>query len=578
MNGDFDPVETEILKNALESLVDEMAMTILRTAYSNNLKNSMDFSTALCQSSGELIAQGLTLPLHLGSVPHAMQSIFATFGDDIRPGDIYLLNDPYAGGTHLPDFYIFKPVFLDGVLACYLVTIAHHADVGGMVAGGNGCDATEIFQEGIRIPPLKLYDAGVPNESVFKLIRANVRVPRLVLGDIRAQLSACHVGERRVTPLFGRYGHEELQARFSALLDYTERLARQAIAELPDGEYAFTDYIDDDGFDPGPIPIAVTVRVHGDSMTVDFTGTSPQVRGGINSPIPFTRSAVYACVRSLMGEEIPNNEGYFRPIEVIAPKSSVVNPSMPAPVAARGLTGYRTANAVMGALAKLAPERIPACEVGGDTGVSIGGYDDDGNPFVYLEFLFGSWGGKPWSDGTDAMASIVVNFSNNPVEVVEAELPLRIERYGYVPDSEGAGKFRGGLALVRDYRLRERRATLQLRSDRHKTVAYGLAGGLPGAHSQNILNPDTEARVLTSKATETIYENDLFRHMVSGAGGWGNPLERDPQLVLDDVQNEKVTRERAQAVYGVVVTPAGELDTEATEHCRAACSGDPAGG
>ena len=212
MNGDFDPVETEILKNALESLVDEMAMTILRTAYSNNLKNSMDFSTALCQPSGELIAQGLTLPLHLGSVPHAMQSIFATFGDDIRPGDIYLLNDPYAGGTHLPDFYIFKPVFLDGVLACYLVTIAHHADVGGMVAGGNGCDATEIFQEGIRIPPLKLYDAGVPNESVFKLIRANVRVPRLVLGDIRAQLSACHVGERRVTPLFGRYGHEDLQA------------------------------------------------------------------------------------------------------------------------------------------------------------------------------------------------------------------------------------------------------------------------------------------------------------------------------------------------------------------------------
>ena len=227
--------ETEILKNALESLVDEMAMTVLRTAYSNNLKNSMDFSTALCQPSGELIAQGLTLPLHLGSVPHAMESIFATFGDNMQPGDVYMLNDPYAGGTHLPDIYIFKPVFLDGVLACHLVSIAHHADVGGMVAGGNGCDATEIFQEGIRIPPLKLYAAGEPNEAVFELMRANVRVPRLVLGDLRAQLSACHVGERRVKSLFARYGHEDLQARFSALLDYTERLARQAIASFPDG-------------------------------------------------------------------------------------------------------------------------------------------------------------------------------------------------------------------------------------------------------------------------------------------------------------------------------------------------------
>ena len=265
------------------------------------------------------------------------------------------------------------------------------------------------------------------------------------------------MGERRVTTLFERYGLPELLERFDALLDYTERLARQAIAALPDGEYTFTDYLDDDGFDPGPIPITVAVRVHGDSITADFTGTAPQVRGGINSPIPFSRSAVYACVRCLLGEEVPNNEGYFRPIEVIAPPGTIVNPRMPAPVAARGLTGFRIANAVLGALAQLAPERIPACEMGGDTGVSIGGYDASGTPFVYLEFLYGSSGGRPWGDGTDGLTSIVVNFSNNPVEVVESELPLRLERYGYVPDSEGAGQYRGGLSLVREYRCWKRR-------------------------------------------------------------------------------------------------------------------------
>ena len=393
-------------------------------------------------------------------------------------------------------------------------------------------------------------------------------MPRLVLGDLRAQLAACHMGERRVTTLFERYGLPELLERFDALLDYTERLARQAIAALPDGEYTFTDYLDDDGFDPGPIPITVAVRVHGDSITADFTGTAPQVRGGINSPIPFSRSAVYACVRCLLGEEVPNNEGYFRPIEVIAPPGTIVNPLMPAPVAARGLTGFRIANAVLGALAQLAPERIPACEMGGDTGVSIGGYDASGTPFVYLEFLYGSSGGRPWGDGTDGLTSIVVNFSNNPVEVVESELPLRLERYGYVPDSEGAGQYRGGLSLVREYRLLEETATLQLRTDRHKHLPYGLAGGQAGTPTQNILNPDGAAQVLSSKPTLTIRRDDVFRHAEAGAGGWGNPLERDPALVLADVRNEKVSRQRARSVYGVAITPAGDIDWPATEQLR----------
>src|SRR5438093_935808 len=318
-----DPILLELIKNALDAIVDEMAIALVRTAYSNNLKNAMDMSCALCDAEGRLIAQGLTLPLHLGSIPDAMAQVRRKFVGRIEPGDVFILNDPFEGGTHLPDFYIFKPIFLDGGLVGWSASIGHQLDVGGKTPGGNGCDATEIFQEGLRIPPLKLYDAGRPVDAIFELIDRNVRVPR-------------------------------------------------------------------------------------------------QVKGAINSPLPFTKSAVYACVRHLIGGEPPNNEGYFRPIEVIAPAGTVVNPVPPAAVAARGLTGFRMANTMFGALAQIAPDRVFACEMGGDTGVSFGGYDAERRPFVFLEFLFGSWGGRPTRDGGDACSSAVVNFANNPIEVIES--------------------------------------------------------------------------------------------------------------------------------------------------------------
>jgi hypothetical protein len=270
-----------------------------------------------------------------------------------------------------------------------------------------------------------------------------------------------------------------------ALLDQAERLARAAIRAMPDGVYEFTDWLDDDGIDPDPIPLRVRITIAGDRLVADLTGSARQVKGGINSPLPFTKSAVYATVRHLIGGEPPNNEGYFRPIEVIAPPGTIVNPVLPAAVAARGLTGFRLANALFGALARIAPDRVFACEVGGDTGVSIGGYDAERRPFVFLEFLFGSWGGRPDKDGVDANSSAVVNFSNNPVEVIEAEYPIAIERYGFVPDSGGPGKFRGGLALVREYRFLEAESVLQLRTDRRRFLPYGLAGGAAGhAHGE----------------------------------------------------------------------------------------------
>jgi N-methylhydantoinase B len=314
-----EPILLELVKHAVDAIVDEMAIALVRTAYSNNLKNSMDMSCALCDARGRLIAQGMTLPLHLGSIPDAMGCIIRKFGASVRPGDVFILNDPYEGGTHLPDFYIVKPVWLSDALIGWAATIGHQLDVGGMTPGGNGCDATEIFQEGLRIPPMRLYDRGEPVDAVFEIIERNVRVPRQVLGDVRAQLAACAAGEKGLLDLIGRYGAERFDACTDALLDQAERLARNAIRAMPDGSYAFEDWIDDDGIEPGPIPIRVTITVAGDRLFADFTGTAPQVKGAINSPLPFTKSAVYACVRHLIGGDPPNNEGYFRPIEVLAP-------------------------------------------------------------------------------------------------------------------------------------------------------------------------------------------------------------------------------------------------------------------
>jgi N-methylhydantoinase B len=513
-NEGADPITRELTRNALDALVDEMALTLVRTAYSSNLKNSLDLSAAVCDAGGRLIAQGLTLPLHLGSVPEYMRAVRARFGDEMRPGDTYITNDPYEGGSHLPDLYLCRPIFREGVLAAFLVCIAHHTDIGGRTPGGNGCDATELYQEGLRVPLVRLYDRDVPNETVFEFIARNVRIPRQVLGDLRAQLAALHTGERGLRALFERYDAATLGACCEAL------------------------------------------PVEGETLTVDFAGTSPQVRGGINCPLSFSQSAVYACVRGLMPAGLPNNEGYFRPIQVRIPEGSILNPRPPAPVAARGLTGFRVANAVFGALAQVAPDRVPAAEIGGDTGVSFGGYLPPARtPFVFLEFLYGSWGGRPDRDGIDGVASAVVNFSNNPVEVLESELPLRVEQYGYVPDTGGPGKFRGGLSLVRDFRLLADEATLQIRADRMRHRPYGLHGGQPGAPSQNVLNPEAEASVLSPKPTLTIRRGDVFRHVAAGAGGWGDPRERDVDRVLEDVREGKVTLSHARDAYGVVIDP-----------------------
>jgi N-methylhydantoinase B len=567
-----DPIGFQLFKNTLLSIADEMALTILRTAYSGVLKDNMDYSTAFCDPDGHTVAQGLTLPGHLSSFPDALAAVIRRYGDRMRPGDVYALNDPFEGGMHLPDVFILKPIFHEGERVAFAATICHQTDMGGRVAGSNASDSTEIFQEGLRIPPVKMYDAGEPNETLFRLIEKNVRLPVRVFGDMRAQLAACHIAEQAFARLIAKHGRDQVRAYMREIIDYTERLTRAALRELPDGEWAFTDYIDDDGIDFGvPIPLTVTVRKQGDRMVCDWTGTSPQVKGAINNTASYTRAATYTCIKSVLPHEILCNAGFYRPIEVLVPPASIASAVPPAACAARGLTGFRMIDTVFGALAQMLPDRVIAASEGGNTGVSIGGYHADRTPFIFVEFICSAWGGRPWADGIDGNANLFANMSLPSAEVTETEQPLQILCCELMRDVGGPGKYRGGMSVRRAYRLLADEAVLQVRADRHTFRPYGLYGGSPGKPSRNLLRSDGQERELTAKLTMTpMRKGDVFVHEQPGAGGWGDPLERDPARVLRDVRNDFVSPEAARADYGVVLDPAAlSVDATATEELRA---------
>ena len=566
-----DPIAFELFKNSIFSIADEMALTITRTTYSGVLKDNMDFSTAVADAEGKLVAQGLTLPGHLGSIPTALEAVLRHFRDDMVPGDVFIMNDPFDGGMHLPDIFIFKPIYVEGERLAFSASVCHHTDVGGRVAGSNASDSTEIYAEGLRIAPLKLYEGGKPNQTLFTIIEKNVRVPVRVFGDLRAQLAACHIAEQQFTELVGRYGTEKTKIYMEEVIDYAERMTRAAIRELPDGVYSFEDWIDDDGVDFGkPIRLFVCMTKKDDGIVADWTGSSPQVKGAINATLSWTKAATYTAIKCVLPNDIPSNEGVFRAIDVIAPPGTITNAVLPASCAARGLTGFRSLDCALGAVAMMVPDRVCAASDGGNTGITIGGYYADRSPFIYVDFTTGAWGGRPWADGLEGNTNLLINMASQPIEVTEAEHPLEILTYEFVADRAGPGKFRGGAPFRRDYRFLEEEGILQVRSDRRDFRPYGLYGGKPGKPSTNYLNPESENRFLTAKVTMDIHRGDIFRHELAGAGGWGDPLERDPMLVLKDVRNEKVSLESARKDYGVIlVTDTWTVDFEATETLRA---------
>lgn len=564
-----DPVAFELFKNALIAIADEMALTITRTTYSGVLKDNMDFSTAFCDGQGRLIAQGLTLPGHLGSLPTALKSALDRFGDNIVDGDVLCLNDPYAGGMHLPDIFVFKPIFHDGQRMAFAATICHHTDVGGRVAGSNAADSTEIYQEGLRIPPTKLYSVGQPNETMFDLLRTNVRLPVQVEADLRAQLAACHIAERQFLEIVEDQGVDQTIDLMDELINYSERLARAAISKLPDGEWSFEDWIDDDGVDLGkPIRLFVTFRKSGDRIQADWTGSNPQVRGAINNTFSFTQAASYCAIRCVLDGDIPTNEGFFRAIDVVAPPGTIAKMRLPGACAARGLTGFRMIDCALGALAMMAPDKVMAASDGGNTGISIGGWDADRKPFVYVDFTCGAWGARPWADGLEGNANIFSNMASQSVEITEAEHPVEILRYEFLADRAGAGLYRGGAPFAREYRITADAASLQVRADRANFRPYGLYGGGAGRHARNALNPGTSSeQELAPKFTMDVKAGDVLLHELAGPGGWGDPLERAPADVLDDVVDELVSEAGARRDYGVVINDLN-IDDAATKALR----------
>ncbi len=541
-----DAFTAEVVRATLRSLADEMAVTVLRTAHSEVVRDSMDYSTSLFDAGGRVIAQGLTLGLHLGAMPEALEQLLVRFAGNVNEGDVFILNDPDAGGMHLPDIFLFQPVFSGGELVAFAGCVAHHVDVGGRRPGSNAPDSTEIFQEGLQIPPLKLYDRGAANETLLAILERNVRPPSVVLGDLRAQLAACHLAARGIEELAARHGNARLQRFIDGALDHAEEVSRELIAALDDGRYEFTDHIDDDGFESGPIKLHVVIEVSGDSATVDLSGCAPQVASALNSTASFSRAAVYAAIFAALGapEEL-SNEGLYRPLTIITRPGTIVDAVRPAARAARALTGFRVVDLVLGALHGAAPGRVPAGGEGGVTMLAISESSTDGSrSSVFVEFTSGSRGGAPWGDGMDGTSPLGGNTSNVPAEMIELHHPIRVERYGFVSGSGGEGRHRGGLSIERQMRFLGEQGMRQMRADRRRFAPYGLDGGGSGAPSSNVLNPGTpEEEELPTKFTRRIVHGDVIRLRTAGGGGYGPAAERSDTARAADRADEKVPGE-----------------------------------
>jgi 5-oxoprolinase (ATP-hydrolysing) len=535
------PIARRLLANALETAADEMATTVFRTAHSAVVRDAMDFSAALCGPTGETVAQAVTIPLQLGSIPNAMKTLFEHFGDELAPGDVYLVNDPFDGASHTPDVFVAKPSFADGELLGFAVTIAHHGDVGGRVPGSCACDSTEVFQEGLRLPWLRLHEQGKPVVAVYEILRANVRIPHEFLGDLSAQVAACHIGDRSLQELARRYGADRLAELMGDLLDHTETLLRSEIAGWPDGAVSFTDYLDSDGIDVTDVPITVDLTVRGEELVADFSRSAPMVRGSLNCTPSFAEASVYHTVMAAASVDIPRTAGATRPITVVTKPGTVTHVVMPGASSMRGIAGYRISDVMNGALAQLVPHRVPAAGEGGSTLAFFTGRVD-GEPFVYSELVVGTWGGRPVADGNDGLANPCASMANIPVELAESDWPILIERYGLVPDTGGDGRYRGGLAIERVWRALVPDTAVHVRSDRQVHRPYGLAGGREGAPSSTvILRADGTVERMPPMFVAVLQPGDRLHHRMAGGGGFGDPAERDPEAARRDRLDEKVS-------------------------------------
>ncbi len=527
----MDPVTLQLYHHRFAGVAEEMGVTLRRTAYSPNIKERLDFSCAIFDGRGNLVAQAAHIPAHLGAMPASVRTILDRF-PTWQDGDIVIVNDPFEGGNHLPDITMIVPVFVDGETqsqtpAFFVASRAHHADVGGMTPGSLPL-STEIFQEGVIIPPLKLYYGGALNEDVLRLILRNVRTPDERRGDLAAQRAAAAVGIRRLRELAAQYGLEEALAYAGHLQCYSERITRAAIARWPDGAYTFEDVIELIEEDRLTLtPIRVTATIAGDEITFDFTGTASVVHGSLNAVIAITQSACYYVIRCLLDEDLPMNAGCFAPVHVAAPYNSLVNAGPPAAVAAGNVeTSQRITDVVLGALAQALPDRIPAASQGTMNNLTIGGLREDGRPFAYYETIGGGMGAGPEGDGLSGVQVHMTNTLNTPVEALEMAYPFRVRRYGLRRGSGGEGAHRGGDGIVREYEFLAP-VTVTMISERRAVAPWGLAGGETGAPGRNLLlSRNGEEIALPSKFTRRLEPGDRLRIETPGGGGWGARSEK----------------------------------------------------
>ena len=539
-----DPVTLEVVRHKLEGIANEMQSTLLRSSFSPIVKEGLDASAGLFTADGSTLAQACAIPIHLATLIPVLRRVLDTFPPgQMHPDDIFLMNDPYLGGTHLPDIAVIQPIMAEGRLIAFAAAMTHHQDMGGLTPGSVPTNATEVFQEGLRIPLLKLSDRGVLNDTLVAMIRQNVRIPDTVMGDIHAQVAACSIGARRMREIAERFGADGLTGLCEELLNRSEMMTRQALSRIPQGTYRFVDYLDNDGIDLGrPIRIEVAVTIEDASLHVDFTGTSPQVRGPLNCVPSGSLAATCFAIRALTDPTIPTNGGCFRPISLHLPEGSLVNPVEPAPVNARTSTIKRIAGTIMSALAQAMPDQAPAASAGEMLMVAFGGRTAAGKAFVIGDLVAGGSGASRQRDGVDVIETDATNCMNLPAEALELESPIRLNRVALAPDSGGRGTHRGGLGTIRDYEALVDDVSLTYRGERHFSQAPGAQGGGDGDRAQAvIIRSDGTSETIPSKIVSRLQRGERVVIQTAGGGGHGDERARDPAAIALDLADGKIS-------------------------------------
>ncbi len=566
----MDPIQFEVMRRAFHSAADEMGVALRRSAYSTNIKTRADFSCAIYDEKLRVVAQSFSQPIHLASMVRMIPAAVRDYGaDKLEPGDGIAMNDPHRGSMHLNDIGIIVPLFRDGRLAGFTANVAHHVDIGGLAPGGL-CVSKDVYQEGVIIPATRVMRGGAIIDDIFNLIVANIRSPKQFSGDLRAQIASALLGQKRVQALHDRFGSETVLSFNDELMAYTRRWTQKAISQLPEGVYTATCELDDDGVTDRPIKLAVRVAIRGGEAHFDLTGSDAQRPSPMNANLTYSYSALSYVIRCLIDPDIPINDGFYSQIHVTAPPGTVVNATHPCGVMGGNDIAMRLVDLGFLALSEAMPDKIVACSKSVICNMGCGGVDPrDGDYYTFMETIAGGYGARPNKDGIDAVQAHIQNTENSAIEETENNYPMRITRYELVADSEGAGKFRGGLGLRRDWQFPQHPATVTIFSGHRKKGPWGLFGGQPGRASSYTLNPDGDARDLPSKVTLDLAPDDVVSYQTPGGGGYGDPMSRDPHAVLEDVLDGKISSRRAAEVYGVVIDECtATLNEKETERVR----------